>query len=108
VQVEEALRRAQIWEWVETLPDRWDTLVGEEGRELSGGQRQRIALARALLAGAPILVLDEPTAHLDVPTAEALLDDVLDVAAGRSLLLITHRPERLERMDEVVALPAGR
>ncbi len=108
VQVEEALRRAQIWEWVETLPDRWDTLVGEEGRELSGGQRQRIALARALLAGAPILVLDEPTAHLDVPTAEALLDDVLDVAAGRSVLLITHRPERLERMDEVVALPAGR
>ena len=100
------MRRARIWDWVEGLPGGWDTLVGEEGRELSGGQRQRIALARALLAGAPILVLDEPTAHLDVPTAEALLDDVLDAAAGRSVLLITHRSERLERMDEVVALPA--
>ncbi len=104
--VEDALRRARIWDWVEGLPGGWDTLVGEEGRELSGGQRQRIALARALLAGAPILVLDEPTAHLDVPTAEALLDDVLDAAAGRSVLLITHRSERLERMDAVVALPA--
>ena len=102
--VEDVLRRAQIWDWVEGLPEGWDTLVGEEGRELSGGQRQRIALARALLAGAPILVLDEPTAHLDAPTAEALLDDVLDAAAGRTVLLITHRPEGLERMDGVVAL----
>ena len=51
-------------------------------------------------------MLDEPTAHLDAPTAEALLDDVLDAAAGRSVLLITHRPEGLERMDEVIALPA--
>jgi thiol reductant ABC exporter CydC subunit len=105
-EVEDALRRAQIWDWVATLPDGWGTLVGEEGRELSGGQRQRIALARALLAGAPVLVLDEPTAHLDVPTAEALLDDLLDAAGRRSVLLITHRPERLERMDAVVTLPS--
>jgi ABC-type multidrug transport system fused ATPase/permease subunit len=105
-QVEDALRRAQIWDWVAALPDGSGTLVGEEGRALSGGQRQRIALARALLAGAPVLVLDEPTAHLDVPTAEALLDDVLDAAGRRSVLLITHRPERLERMDTVVVLPS--
>ncbi len=59
------LRRARIWGWIEELPEGVETLVGEEGRELSGGQRQRIVLARALLAGAPVLMLDEPTAHLD-------------------------------------------
>jgi ATP-binding cassette subfamily C protein CydC len=103
-ELEDALRRARILDWVETLPDRLATLVGEEGRELSGGQRQRIALARALLADAPVLVLDEPTSHLDPETAEGLLDDVLDAADGRTVLLITHRPEGLERMDEVLRL----
>ncbi|HKD32912.1 MAG TPA: ATP-binding cassette domain-containing protein, partial [Gaiellaceae bacterium] len=90
-----------------SLPDGWNTLVGEEGRELSGGQRQRLVVARALLADAPVLVLDEPTAHLDAPTAERLVDDVLDAAADRAVLLITHRPEGLDRMDEIVALPTG-
>jgi ABC-type transport system involved in cytochrome bd biosynthesis fused ATPase/permease subunit len=71
---------------------------------MSGGQRQRLVVARALLSRAPVLVLDEPTAHLDVETAEALLDDVLDESDGRTVLLVTHRPERLDRMDEVVAL----
>jgi ABC-type transport system involved in cytochrome bd biosynthesis fused ATPase/permease subunit len=93
-----------VWDWVESLPDALDTLVGEEGRELSGGQRQRIALARALLADAPVLVLDEPTAHLDVETAERLVGDILAAADGRSVLLVTHRPEGLELVDEVVAL----
>jgi ATP-binding cassette, subfamily C, bacterial CydC len=101
-----ALRRARILDWVRGLPDGWNTLVGEEGRELSGGQRQRLVVARALLANAPVLVLDEPTAHLDGPTAERLLDDVLDAAAERTVLLISHRPEGLDRMDEVVRLPA--
>jgi thiol reductant ABC exporter CydC subunit len=105
-EIEDALRRARILDWVRGLPDDWDTLVGEEGRELSGGQRQRLVVARALLANAPVLVLDEPTAHLDAPTAERLIDDVLDAAADRTLLLITHRPEGLDRMDEVVRLPA--
>jgi ATP-binding cassette, subfamily C, bacterial CydC len=98
------LRRARIGAWVSSLPDGLDTLVGEEGMQLSGGQRQRLVLARALLADAPVLILDEPTAHLDPPTARALIDDVLDAAASRTVLLITHRTEGLERMDEVVAL----
>jgi len=104
-EIENCLRRARILDWVRSLPDGWNTLIGEEGRELSGGQRQRLVVARALLANAPVLVLDEPTAHLDGPTAERLIDDVLDAAADRTVLLITHRPEGLDRMDEVVRLP---
>jgi ATP-binding cassette subfamily C protein CydC len=100
----EALRRARLDEWVETLPDGLDTLVGEEGSRLSGGQRQRLVIARALLADAPVLLLDEPTAHLDEPTAEALVRDVLEAADGRSVLLITHRPEGLDLVDEIVRL----
>jgi thiol reductant ABC exporter CydC subunit len=104
-EIEDALRRTRILDWIRSLPRGWDTLVGEEGRELSGGERQRLVVARALLAGAPVLVLDEPTAHLDPPTADRLMDDVIDAAGDRSVLLITHRSEGLDRMDEVVALP---
>ncbi len=105
-ELESALRRAGLENLIEELPDGWDTLVGEQGRELSGGQRQRITLARALLADAPILVLDEPTAHLDSATAERLLGDILEAADGRSVLLITHRPEGLDLVDEIVTLSA--
>jgi thiol reductant ABC exporter CydC subunit len=102
--IEAALRRARLWHWVEGLPDGLDTLVGEQGRELSGGQRQRLVLARALLEDAPVLVLDEPSAHLDAPIAENLMRDVLSAAGARTVLLITHRPEGLTLVDEVVAL----
>ena len=105
-ELRDALARARIGEWVDSLPDGLDTLVGEEGVQLSGGQRQRLTIARALVSEAPVLVLDEPTAHLDAPTARALMDDVLDAADGRSVLLITHRPEGLARMDEIVSLGA--
>jgi ATP-binding cassette subfamily C protein CydC len=107
-EVEAALRRARILDWVETLPDGLDTLVGEEGAQLSGGQRQRIGLARAFLADALVLVLDEPTSHLDAELAEELVGDVLSAADGRSVLLVTHRPEGLELVDEVVVLDEGR
>jgi ATP-binding cassette, subfamily C, bacterial CydC len=99
-----ALRQARLEEWAESLPDGLDTLVGEEGMNLSGGQRQRLVVARALLADAPVLILDEPTAHLDTRTAEELVRDVLDAAVGRSVILITHRPEGLDLVDEVVSL----
>jgi ABC-type multidrug transport system fused ATPase/permease subunit len=102
------LHRARLEDWIASLPDGLDTPVGEEGSRLSGGQRQRLTLARALLADAPVLVLDEPTAHLDPETAEAVMDDVLAAAGDRMVLLISHRPEGLERMDEVIALEAGR
>ena len=100
----DALRRVRLADWAVTLPDGLDTLVGEEGTELSGGQRQRLTLARALLSEAPVLILDEPTAHLDPETAHALMDDVFRVAGGRTMLLITHRAEGLEHVDEVVTL----
>jgi thiol reductant ABC exporter CydC subunit len=100
----DALRRAQLASWVASLPDGLDTMVGEDGAQLSGGQRQRLTLARALLSGAPVLLLDEPTAHLDPENAEALVRDVLSAADGRSVLLITHRPEGLELVDEIVSL----
>ncbi len=102
--IEQVLRLARIWEWVAGLPDGLDTLVGEEGRELSGGQRQRIVLARALLADSPVLILDEPTAHLDPETAGELVRDVFAAAAGRTVLLITHRTEGLEIVDRVISL----
>jgi ABC-type multidrug transport system fused ATPase/permease subunit len=107
-ELEDALRRARIHEWVASLPDGLDTLVGEEGTKLSGGQRQRLTVARALLSDAPVLVLDEPTAHLDAETAELLVRDILAAADDRSVLLITHRPEGLDLVDEVVELAPPR
>ena len=103
-EIVDALRRARIWDWVRDLPDGLDTFVGEQGRELSGGQRQRVVVARALLAGAPVLVLDEPTAHLDPRTAAELMRDVMAAAGGRSVLLITHRSEGLELVDRVLTV----
>jgi thiol reductant ABC exporter CydC subunit len=104
-EIEHALDRARLGHWVRDLPDGLDTLVGEQGRQLSAGQRQRLVLARALLTDAPVLVLDEPTAHLDPQNAERLMEDVLSAAAERSVLLITHRPEGLALVDDVVVLP---
>ncbi|MCI3274666.1 thiol reductant ABC exporter subunit CydD [Streptomyces cylindrosporus] len=104
----EALAGARLLDWADGLPDGLDTLVGEHGARLSGGQRQRLALARALLADFPVLVLDEPAEHLDLPTADALTADLLAATEGRTTLLITHRLTGLETVDEVVVLDQGR
>ncbi|MFI9266314.1 thiol reductant ABC exporter subunit CydD [Streptomyces werraensis] len=104
----DALRRARLLDWVDGLPDGLDTLVGEHGARLSGGQRQRLALARALLADFPVLVLDEPAEHLDLPTADALTADLLAATEGRATVLVAHRLAGLEVVDEVIVLDAGR
>ncbi|CCK28964.1 ABC transporter [Streptomyces davaonensis JCM 4913] len=104
----DALRRARLLDWADGLPEGLDTLVGEHGARLSGGQRQRLALARALLADFPVLVLDEPAEHLDLPTADALTADLLAATEGRTTLLITHRLAGLDAVDEVVVLDRGR
>lgn len=107
-ELRDALRAARLLTWVETLPAGLDTPVGEHGARLSGGQRQRLALARALLAGFPVVVFDEPTAHLDEATAEAVTRDLLAATTGRTTVLITHRLAGLEQVDEIVVLDAGR
>ncbi|MGW7100213.1 thiol reductant ABC exporter subunit CydD [Streptomyces sp. NPDC054838] len=104
----DALASARLLEWVDSLPDGLDTLVGEHGERMSGGQRQRLALARALLADFPVLVLDEPAEHLDLPTADALTADLLAATEGRTTVLITHRLAGLEAVDEVLVLDRGR
>ncbi len=107
-ELREALRRARLLDWVDGLPAGLDTLVGEHGSRISGGQRQRLALARALLADFPVLVLDEPAEHLDLATADALTDDLLRATEGRTTVLITHRLHGLEAVDEVIVLDEGR
>ncbi|MEU0130317.1 thiol reductant ABC exporter subunit CydD [Streptomyces sp. NPDC006289] len=107
-QLRDALAGARLLDWAGSLPDGLDTLVGEHGARLSGGQRQRLALARALLADFPVLVLDEPAEHLDLETADALTADLLAATEGRTTVLITHRLAQLESVDEVLVLDAGR
>lgn len=106
-ELREALAAARLLEWADGLPDGLDTLVGEHGERISGGQRQRLALARALLADFPVLVLDEPAEHLDLATADALTADLLAATEGRTTVLITHRLAGLEAVDEVLVLDGG-
>lgn len=103
-----ALERARLSEWTEALPAGLDTEVGEFGSRMSGGQRQRLAAARLLLAGFPVVVLDEPGEHLDTETADAIVADLVTADPSQAVLLITHRLAGLEEFDEVIVLEAGR
>jgi ATP-binding cassette, subfamily C, bacterial CydC len=103
-----AAARTRLLPWIDSLPKGWDTPVGAHGAAMSGGERQRLALARALLADPAVLVLDEPTAHLDPETRVALTADLLTLTAGHATLLITHEMEGLDQVDEIVVLDHGK
>jgi ATP-binding cassette, subfamily C, bacterial CydC len=106
-EVQHALEAAQLGDWVDGLPSGLETPVGDEGVAVSGGERRRLAVARALLAGGSVLVLDEPTGGLDTPLADRLISDVLAAAGERSVFLITHRASEASSCDTTVVLEAG-
>src|SRR5438128_2204892 len=103
-----AAKAAHVHEFITSLPDGYDTLVGERGMKLSGGERQRVSIARAFLKDAPILILDEPTSALDINTETAILDSMQDLMRGRTTLMIAHRPSTLRNCDAIVTLENGR
>jgi ABC-type transport system involved in cytochrome bd biosynthesis fused ATPase/permease subunit len=105
--LDEVARRVGLLEDVRALPEGWSSAAGPDGAALSGGQRQRLLVARALLADPQILVLDEPTAHLDAETEKLVLDDLLDATAGRTVLLTTHRRLSDGRVDGVLRMADG-
>ena len=107
-QLRGVLASVQLLDWAERLPAGLATELGERGARMSGGQRQRLAIARALLADFPVLVLDEPGEHLDITTADAIVADLLAITRDRATLLITHRLAGLEEIDEVLVLDDGR
>jgi ATP-binding cassette subfamily C protein CydC len=103
-----ALQSARLEEVVAALPQGLDTWIGEAGKGLSGGQIRRLSVARAILRDAPIWVLDEPTEGLDLGTEAELMENLLELTAGRTLILITHRTVALDRMDRIFEMAEGR
>ncbi len=107
-EVRDAARRAGLDEFAETLPDGYDTLVGERGLTLSGGQRQRVAIARALIAKPRILILDDATSSVDATTESRIQGALREVMEGRTTFVIAHRLSTLALADEIVVLDGGR
>src|SRR5437016_1714363 len=103
-----AATAAKAQDFITSLPNGYDTLVGERGMKLSGGERQRISLARAFLKDAPILILDEPTSSLDVHTESAILDTIQELMKGRTTIMIAHRPSTPRDCNMIMVLEDGR
>ena len=103
-----AARRAEIHRYIMSLPQKYDTPVGERGDTLSGGQRQRIAIARAIIRNPSVLLLDEATSALDQTTEAAINRTLLKIAKGRTMIWSTHRLTSVVDMDEIVVVSAGR
>ncbi|MDE2578262.1 MAG: ABC transporter ATP-binding protein [Hyphomicrobiales bacterium] len=106
-EVEAAAKAAEIYKFINQLPQGFDTMVGERGETLSGGQRQRIAIARALLRDPPILLLDEATSALDQQTESALVKTLTKAAKGRTVISVTHRLGTIVNMDEIIVMQNG-
>ncbi len=107
-EIVKAATQANAHEFITSLPDGYNTLVGERGMKLSGGERQRISLARAFLKDAPILVLDEPTSSLDVHTEGAILETIQKLMQGKTTIMIAHRPSTLRECNFILILESGR
>lgn len=106
--IEQAAKIAQLHDFIVTLPDGYDTWVGERGIKLSGGQRQRLSIARAILKDAPVLVLDEATSSVDTETERAIQQNLNRFAEGRTALVVAHRLSTLRNADRIVVLDQGR
>jgi len=107
-EIVDAARSANAHDFIVSLPDGYDTLVGERGMRLSGGERQRLSVARAFLKDAPILILDEPTSSIDAKTEAALLETMERLVRGRTTFIITHRLSALKHCDMIVTIEKGR
>jgi ATP-binding cassette subfamily B protein len=107
-EIHEAARMAQIDDFIKTLPDGYDTMVGERGLKLSGGEKQRVAIARTILKGPPILMLDEATSALDSHTEKEIQDALDRVAKDRTTLVIAHRLSTIVHADTILVLEKGR
>lgn len=106
-EVEEACRLANIHDFIMTLPDGYDTIVGERGARLSGGERQRIAIARAFLKKAPVLLLDEPTSAIDTGTESLIKEAIERISKGKTVITIAHRLSTIENADRIMVLHDG-
>jgi ABC-type multidrug transport system fused ATPase/permease subunit len=106
-EVREAARVARADDFIEALPQGYDTLLGERGSKLSTGQRQRLSIARAVLKDTPVLILDEPTAALDALTEQQVLENLAEWGRERAIFLITHRLSTVRRADEILFLQSG-
>lgn len=107
-EIERIARIAHMDEFVQQLPDGYDTLVGERGLRLSGGQRQRLAIARALAADCPIIVFDEATSHLDMESEAAIQEAMSALRGSRTIIMVAHRLSTISHADEIVVLEQGR
>ena len=107
-QVEDAARRANAHEFIENLPERYDTFIGERGVKLSGGQQQRLAIARAILAAPQILILDEATSNLDTESEQLIQSSMAELLAGRTTFVIAHRLSTIRRANLILLMEDGR